>query len=187
MRPVTITAEREPQLVDLGSRRGKGRGFESLHDALWSRVIPGHGGCLIYAHNPDPYGYGQVSYKPRAPHKLKAHRVSWELRYGSLDEGVELDHLPSCDKRCVNTDHLTPHTRSEHQKITMRRPEERPKHMHPYAGECSIDGCDRKPSAKGLCNLHRQRLKNGTPMELPPMTNAEAGRRAAAARWRKDN
>lgn len=179
-----------PTLVDFTQRRGKGRGFESLRDALWSRVIPGSNGCLIHDGQIEGKNdYSRISFKGK---RYKAHRVAWELRFGKIgaDEShrwgtLELDHLPACDKRCVNTDHLTPRTRSEHQSLTMRRPEERPKNLGYLTGECSIDGCDREDKSRGLCNMHYQRQRNGVPMGLPPMSRTESGRRAAAVRWKK--
>lgn len=140
-------------LVDFGQRRGNGRAFTSLEDALWSRVIPGAGGCLIHAHNPGSDGYGRVSFGGQ---RKKAHRVAWELKHGEISSGLELDHRPTCDKRCVNTDHLTLLTRSAHQKLTMRRPEERPAHMHPYVEQCTLPGCSGKTYGNGLCQLHWQ-------------------------------
>lgn len=54
-------------------------------------------------------GYGQVCYK----HKVwLAHRAAWELKHGSIPEGMVLRHR--CNVRsCVNPDHLVPGTRSE--------------------------------------------------------------------------
>lgn len=142
-------------LVDFGQRRGNGRAFTSLEDALWSRVIPGAGGCLIHDHGPSSDGYGRVSFGGQ---RKKAHRVAWELAHGEIPPGLELDHRPTCDKRCVNVRHLTLLTRSAHQTLTMTRPEERPKHMHEYVEKCLVKGCSSKPYGRGMCSTHYQRV-----------------------------
>jgi len=50
----------------------------------------------------DTHGYGQMSDQGR---KLKAHRVSYEIAYGPIPNGLHIDHL--CHNRaCVRPDHL---------------------------------------------------------------------------------
>ena len=54
-------------------------------------------------------GYGQVRYQTRL---TVAHRVSYLVFRGDVEEGLDLDHL--CRNRwCVNPWHLEPVTRSE--------------------------------------------------------------------------
>lgn len=35
-----------------------------------------------------------------------AHRVAYELTFGEIPEGMQVDHRPNCAKRCVNPEHL---------------------------------------------------------------------------------
>ncbi len=60
--------------------------------------------CWIWIASKDKWGYGRFRLKGRT---ALAHRVSWELKNGSLPDypSQELDHL--CGNReCVNPDHL---------------------------------------------------------------------------------
>jgi len=53
--------------------------------------------------------YGSIFYQGRMQ---KAHRVMWELNFGPVPKGLELDHL--CRNRlCINPNHLEPVTRAE--------------------------------------------------------------------------
>ena len=50
-------------------------------------------------------GYGSIRAGGRQGRTLAAHRVSWELAYGPVPSGMEIDHL--CRTRgCVNPRHL---------------------------------------------------------------------------------
>lgn len=50
-------------------------------------------------------GYGRISMGGRRGPVREAHRVAWELTYGSVPNGLELDHL--CRVRhCVRPTHL---------------------------------------------------------------------------------
>lgn len=172
-------------VCDFSKRSGPGRGFKSWSDALWLRVLPGGEGCLIYAGDShgNGGGYGRVCFGGK---RKLAHHVAWYLHSGEWPEGKELDHLPSCDKRCVNVKHLTLLTRSEHQKLTMRRQEERPRYMYPYQDACSVENCARKPYGNGLCSMHYQRKQNGVAMDTPPMSRSQSGTRGALSRWNKE-
>jgi len=64
-------------------------------------------GCWLWAGATDKKtGYGRIKIDGRA---AMAHRVSYELRAGSISDGLHIDHL--CRVRnCVNPDHLEPVT-----------------------------------------------------------------------------
>lgn len=69
-------------------------------------------------------GQGYASAKHR-----RAHVIYYELRFGPVPPGLELDHL--CEqKRCVNPDHLEPVTHAEnvrrgrHTKLTIEKARE---------------------------------------------------------------
>lgn len=66
-------------------------------------------------------GYGIMSVGGRRAKQVRAHRYSWELVNGPIDEGLELDHEPSCPKNCVTVKHLTPLTKSEHATLGWKR------------------------------------------------------------------
>lgn len=75
---------------------------------LWSKV-DASGDCWEWTGHRDDSGYGNPTFKGRLQ---KAHRVVWELLFGPIPDGLELDHL--CRNRaCVNPDHLEPVTRRE--------------------------------------------------------------------------
>jgi hypothetical protein len=81
--------------------------FESR---LWAKVDKtAEGGCWIWTACLNDAGYGMigVSGKPR-----RAHRVVYELTYGSIPDGKELDHICRV-RRCVNPNHLRPVSRRE--------------------------------------------------------------------------
>lgn len=64
-------------------------------------------GCTIWTGAADKQGYGRINIGGKA--KL-SHRVSYELEFGEIPKGLEMDHLcrtPSC----INPLHLEPVTR----------------------------------------------------------------------------
>jgi len=44
---------------------------------------------------------------------VMAHRFAYELERGEIPAGHELDHRPTCPKRCVNPAHLRPVTHAQ--------------------------------------------------------------------------
>lgn len=86
---------------DLLERRD--RMMEQLDEAkFWSRVRKGDA-CWEWVGSRTAAGYGNL----RLPGNrfAYAHRVSYELAYGAIPEGLQIDHL--CRVRhCVNPDHL---------------------------------------------------------------------------------
>lgn len=69
---------------------------------FWARVERQSDGCWIWRGAIERGGYGRVMFEGRAN---KAHRVSYELTYGPIPEGLFVCHC--CDTRsCVRPDHL---------------------------------------------------------------------------------
>lgn len=82
---------------------------QSLEERFWSKVRS-EGDCLIWTSTTDKAGYPDfhVSGYP----KCRAHRFAYWLVYGTIPEGLVLDHL--CRNRnCVNPTHLEPVTQRE--------------------------------------------------------------------------
>ena len=62
----------------------------------------GPNGCWLWLGGTDTSGYGQLWLNGRQ--KL-AHRYFYEMAYGLIPEGMQIDHLCRV-RRCVNPDHL---------------------------------------------------------------------------------
>lgn len=70
---------------------------------LLSKITAEANGCWRWTGAINKYGYGNFGL--RAGKTLRAHRAVYELRRGSIPQGLTLDHL--CHNRwCVNPDHL---------------------------------------------------------------------------------
>jgi hypothetical protein len=79
-------------------------------ESFWLRVAKnGPGGCWLWTGTELTNGYGKIATRrtPTASGTRLAHRVSWELARGLIDEDLVLDHLCRV-KLCVNPDHLEP-------------------------------------------------------------------------------
>lgn len=71
-------------------------------------------GCYLWIGSVGKKGYGQFGLGNDGSRNrvVRAHRFSYELKYGPVPIGLELDH--NCRVRsCVNPDHLEPVTHVE--------------------------------------------------------------------------
>jgi len=113
-------------------------------DALarfWARVaLPNEQGCMLWLGHVSVYGYGWFT--PRGSRRpYAAHRVSYELAYGRIPDGLVIDHVRAngCTNRhCVAPLHLEAVTQAENvrrsdagrnQLVKTHCPQ-----GHPYAG-----------------------------------------------------
>lgn len=79
-----------------------------MEERLLSKITPGHGGCWIYTgsktkgNGKESGGYGFFWANGRT---RLAHRVAYELWYGPIPDGYEIDH-PCGNRACLHPDHL---------------------------------------------------------------------------------
>ena len=74
-------------------------------------------GCWLWQRSVDQGGYGKIGVDGRT---MKAHRVSYALFVGDIDEGMMILH--SCDTpRCINPDHLSQGTHEENMREKVER------------------------------------------------------------------
>ncbi|WP_199822320.1 HNH endonuclease signature motif containing protein [Streptomyces albus] len=74
-------------------------------------------GCWVFTGAKIPTGYGLIGYRRKMTY---AHRLSYELFFGAIPDGLVIDHVKArgCRHRsCVNPRHLQPVT----QKTNLRR------------------------------------------------------------------
>lgn len=63
-------------------------------------------GCIVWTGSGNNKGYGQIRVNRK---KMVAHRLMYELTFGAIPDGMQLDHL--CRVRCcINPHHLEPVT-----------------------------------------------------------------------------
>lgn len=78
-----------------------GRAFLVSRILKYSTPVP-ESGCLVWCGWTNEYGYGKISVRNKSKW---VHRVAYEIAYGPIPEGMDVDHL--CRVRCcVNPMHL---------------------------------------------------------------------------------
>ena len=83
---------------------------------FWAKVRMGSG-CWEWTSPPHENGYGQFGIGGRS---LRAHRVSWELHWGAIPDGLCVLH--HCDNPiCVRPDHLFLGTKLDNSRDAVRK------------------------------------------------------------------
>lgn len=84
---------------------------------------PSPSGCRISRYSVASHGYAQIGWQDedKRMRSTTAHRAAWTHVHGQIPEGVTIDHRPTCDHRCVNTDHLRKLTNFENGRRTNGR------------------------------------------------------------------
>jgi len=77
----------------------------SPEERFWPKVDKTDG-CWLWTAYVNHLGYGQLGRGRRGEGQVGAHVFSWELIHGPVPAGKEIDHRPTCPKRCVNPEHL---------------------------------------------------------------------------------
>jgi hypothetical protein len=88
-----------------------------LEDRFWSKVnVDTKSGCWEWTAG-KTRGYGRIGVNGRMGY---AHRVSWEIHYEEIPEGMFVCHR--CDNpSCVNPDHLFLGTNNDNRQDSMRK------------------------------------------------------------------
>lgn len=79
----------------------------SISERFWLKIKKTDS-CWLWIGGCFSNGYGQIGSGPGCQQKLLAHRVSWEMHFGEIPDGMEVCHnCPGGDNpRCVNPAHL---------------------------------------------------------------------------------
>lgn len=72
---------------------------------FWRKVVITRGACWQWSGALTKTGYGSIGKGRRSDGVAYAHRISYEIHFGSIPAGLEVRH--SCDTpSCVNPEHL---------------------------------------------------------------------------------
>lgn len=82
---------------------------------FWSNMKRDDNGCLIWQRFTNDNGYGRVKFNGKGNY---THRVAWELKNGTIPNGYDIHHRPTCNHACCEVSHMTLLTRSEHMVLT---------------------------------------------------------------------
>jgi hypothetical protein len=89
----------------------KGSIVKTLEERFKAGYVVAPNGCWIWQ-KANYKGYGLIAAQGQK-RTLWAHRVSYELKYGPVPEGLVLDHFYCQTPACVNPDHVEAVTQAE--------------------------------------------------------------------------
>lgn len=86
----------------------------TIEERFFDKVVISASGCHLWTGMLNDWGYGYFHVNGK---KVGAHRFAWQLANGAIPEGNHLHHRHECPKNCVNAEHLTPLSASEHSRL----------------------------------------------------------------------
>jgi HNH endonuclease len=92
--------------------------YESKEDEFLRRTKQVDHGLVWAGTLHPPYGYGRML------DRGYAHRYAWERVNGPIPVGMVIDHQPTCPKNCVDIDHLSMFSISDHVALGWQRGEQ---------------------------------------------------------------